>query len=160
MEILARILAIPAFTSGVLILATLACTTAILERRFLWLRLMRKVVLYAILVMFLFLSYTVVLTVALSASYIYFMIVFTALFACTSFLIPQLIVNLFGVGTGWFARSVRAFGYAFVLLTFAALLVNELPLTATVPRSALLLVALFSSSVVALPRLIRPRESG
>ena len=157
MEILARVLAIPAFASGVLILATLACTNAVLGRQFVWLKLTRKALLYTILALFLFFSYTVALSMAISASYDYFVVVFTSLFACTSFLIPKLIVKLFGVETKWFARSVGAYGYAFVLLTFAALLVRELPLSATVPKSGLLVVGSISVGLFILPRLIRSR---
>ena len=155
MEILASLFAFPAEFAGVLILAVIAHTTRSRVERPYWARFLRRGSLYAILLSFLFLSYAFALSAALSTSYIYFILFFTALFGCTSFLLPWCILKWFGQGNRWFARSVAAFGYAIVLLTFSTLLVRKLSLSATIPRPAILLFALISLSIFALPRLIR-----
>jgi len=159
MEILIGVLTFPAMFSGVLLLALLARSTGTLDGPATSFRFLKKSALYAVLVIFLFLSYTFTLSAALATSYIYFVMVFTALFGCSSFLFPRVVILLFGSRIQWFARSVAAFGYAFVLLTFSALLIKKLPLSAAIPKPAILLVAFVSLSLFALPRLIRSRAT-
>jgi hypothetical protein len=159
MEILASVLAFPALFAGVMMLAVLAYGMGSLAGSPAWLRLSEKALLYAILLTFLFLTYTFSLSAALSISYLYFIWVFTALFGCTSFLIPKWIVQLLGLRVRWFARSIAAFGYAFVLLTFSALVIKQLPLSASIPKPAILIVAFVSLSLFAFPRLVRSTES-
>jgi hypothetical protein len=155
MAILTSILTFPAMFAGIVLLALLARSAVSPGESATLFRLIKKALLYPILLVFLFISYTFALSAALSISYFYFVVVFTALFGCGSFLFPALIVRLFGRRIQWFARSVAAFGFAFVLLTFSALLIRQLPLSATIPKSAILLVAFVSVSLFALPRLIR-----
>jgi len=159
MEILASVLAFPALFAGVTMLAVLAYGIGSLAGSPVWLRLLEKALLYAILLAFLFLAYTFSLSAALSISYLYFVLVFTALFGCTSFLIPKWIAKLLGLRMQWFARSIAAFGYAFVLLTFSTLLIKQLPLSASIPKPAILIVAFISLSLFTLPRLVRSTES-
>jgi len=157
MEILLSILTFPAIFAGVLLLAVLAHGADTLDGPPTSFRLIEKALLYAVLVIFLFLSYTFGLSAALSISYIYFFTIFAALFGCSSFLFPKLVLMLFGSKIHWVARSVAAFGYAFVLLTFATLLIRQLSLSPTIPKPAILLVAFVSFSLFALPRLVRAR---
>jgi hypothetical protein len=155
MEILLSIITLPAMFAGVVLLALLARGIGTLEGPATSFRLIKKALLYTILLIFLFISYTFALSAALATSYIYFIVVFTSLFGCSSFLFPTLIVRLFGRRIQWFARSVAAFGFAFVILTFSALLIRLVPLSATIPKSAILLIAFVSVSLFALPRLLR-----
>jgi hypothetical protein len=157
MEILASLTAFPAYVIGVLLLAVIADLLGSLKRFPIWLKLMKRALLFTALVSFLFLSYTFLLSTALSINYLYFVSLFTVLFGFTSFFIPRVILTLLGRRMQWFARSVASFGYAFVLLTFAALLVKELPLSRAIPKPVILAIAFISLSLFVLPRLIRAR---
>jgi hypothetical protein len=157
MEILFGLLVLPAMFAGVLLLALLAEGLGTLGGPPTSLRFLKKALLYGTLLTFLFVSYTFSLSTALAASYIFFVMDFTALFACSSFLFPRLLVKIFGSRIQWLARSMAAFGYAFVILTFAALLVRGLPLSAAIPKAAILAVAFVSLSLFAIPRLVRAR---
>ena len=157
MEILISLLSFPAFFAGVLLLAVPATTPSYLSGNLAWLRLPGKVLLYLVSALFLFLSYAFLLSAALAASYLFFIFVFTALFASTAFMIPLLIIKLVGVQAAWYARSVAAFGYAIVLLTFAALLISKIGPSTTIPESVFLLAALASLSILAYRRLKKTR---
>jgi hypothetical protein len=157
MEILTSLLAFPAFVAGVLLLAVPACTPVYLSGTLTWLRLPGKVFLYFLSALFLFLSYSFLLSAALATSYLFFLLVFNALFASTSFLLPLLIVRLLGVKAAWYARSVAAFGYAIVLLTFSALLISKLRPSTIIPEGAILFVALVVLGTLSYRRLRKAR---
>jgi len=157
MDILISVTTFPAYIAGVFLLAILSDMVSLPDGPPVWLRLLKKAILYATLLIFLFLAYTFLLSIALSISHLYFLLTLVVLTGCTSFLIPRFIVNLLGLRMRWFARSVAAFGYAFVILTLIPQLLGYFSLNASIPRYVFLLVAAISLGLVAFPRLIRAR---
>jgi hypothetical protein len=157
MEILASLLGFQAFVLGVVFLGVLAGLGHWLRGDLKWLNLLAKVSLYATLAIFLFFSYSFLLGAAIAVSYSYFILVFTALFGFTSFILPRLIARFLGDRTSWFTRSLAAFGFAIVLLLFGGILFREVGIFPVLSEWLLVPVALLGLFWYLYPKVSRSR---